>query len=494
MRPSAAPTTRPSRRSQNAAGSASASGWAGRGRCSEQLGDPQLAVRGALVGGTNGKGSVLALAGSALRAAGLRAGETPKPHLVSYRERLQIGGRPVDAATFARLVSDAIAAADRLPRRLGDADRVRAPHRGRVPLVRRGAGRPRARRGRPRRAARRDPRLGRRRGRDHERRPRPHGPAGPDDRAHRPREGGDHRARRPGRDRRDRRGAGDRRADGRPARGAAHGRRAGAGPGRGSRRARRRPAAPRPDAGRACAAAIRPRTSRLPTRSSMHSPRPASPTSRTTRVAGATREPRGRAGWSSSSVDGRDVLLDGAHNPAGAAALAAALDDLRPFLAPGRAHPPDGVDGRQGRRRDRGSPRRRDSRSPARGSSRRRSTRRAPCRAGRLAAIWMTPARPVRGRRGRARHRRRAGAGPRRAAGPVVVAGSLYLVGAVRARLVDDPLLRDPGDNRSAMTPSTRGQGRRRRPLRQPLSGRRSRRPDPLRIGPTTFAWGGGRT
>ncbi len=28
--------------------------------------------------------------------------------------------------------------------------------------------------------------------------------------------------------------------------------------------------------------------------------------------------------------------------------------------------------------------------------------------------------------------------------GPVVVAGSLYLVGAARARLVDDPALRDP--------------------------------------------------
>jgi folylpolyglutamate synthase/dihydropteroate synthase len=28
--------------------------------------------------------------------------------------------------------------------------------------------------------------------------------------------------------------------------------------------------------------------------------------------------------------------------------------------------------------------------------------------------------------------------------GPVVVAGSLYLVGAARARLVDDPELRDP--------------------------------------------------
>jgi dihydrofolate synthase/folylpolyglutamate synthase len=85
-----------------------------------ELGDPQLQVRGALVAGTNGKGSVLALAASAIRASGLRAGETPKPHLVSYRERLQIAGRPVDAGTFAELVRTAIAAADRLPRRLGD--------------------------------------------------------------------------------------------------------------------------------------------------------------------------------------------------------------------------------------------------------------------------------------------------------------------------------------------------------------------------------------
>src|SRR5689334_3573016 len=85
-----------------------------------ELGDPQRGIRGALVAGTNGKGSVLALAAAAVRAAGTRAGETPKPHLVSYRERLQISGRPVDAAAFVRLVTDAIAAADRLPRRLGD--------------------------------------------------------------------------------------------------------------------------------------------------------------------------------------------------------------------------------------------------------------------------------------------------------------------------------------------------------------------------------------
>ena len=63
------------------------------------------------------------------------------------------------------------------------------------------------------------------------------------------------------------------------------------------------------------------------------------------------------------------------------------------------------------------------------------------------------------GSAGSGRHRDRSSAepGPRRGPrsrrwpgrpGPLVVAGSLYLVGAVRARLVDDPLLRDPGDHR----------------------------------------------
>ena len=85
-----------------------------------ELGDPQRGIRGALVAGTNGKGSVLALAAAAVRAAGHRAGETPKPHLVTYRERMQIAGQPVDPATFVELVRDALAAADRIPRRLGD--------------------------------------------------------------------------------------------------------------------------------------------------------------------------------------------------------------------------------------------------------------------------------------------------------------------------------------------------------------------------------------
>jgi dihydrofolate synthase/folylpolyglutamate synthase len=85
------------------------------------LGDPQDGLRGALVAGTNGKGSVLALCSSALREAGYRVGETPKPHLVSYRERVQVDGRPIDEASFARLVERVLPIADRVARRLGPA-------------------------------------------------------------------------------------------------------------------------------------------------------------------------------------------------------------------------------------------------------------------------------------------------------------------------------------------------------------------------------------
>jgi dihydrofolate synthase / folylpolyglutamate synthase len=83
------------------------------------FGDPQRQLRGALVGGTNGKGSVLALAGTALHVAGIRTGTTPKPHLVSYRERMQIDGRPIDPVTFSRLVREVLAAAEQIERRHG---------------------------------------------------------------------------------------------------------------------------------------------------------------------------------------------------------------------------------------------------------------------------------------------------------------------------------------------------------------------------------------
>ncbi|MGZ6268412.1 MAG: bifunctional folylpolyglutamate synthase/dihydrofolate synthase, partial [Candidatus Limnocylindrales bacterium] len=84
------------------------------------LDHPEQAFRGVLIAGTNGKGSVLALTGAALRAAGYRTGETPKPHLVTYRERLQIDGEPVDRETFARLAGEVLAISDRVARRHGE--------------------------------------------------------------------------------------------------------------------------------------------------------------------------------------------------------------------------------------------------------------------------------------------------------------------------------------------------------------------------------------
>jgi dihydrofolate synthase/folylpolyglutamate synthase len=83
------------------------------------LGDPHLGMRGALIAGTNGKGSVQALVSAALREAGLRVGQTPKPHLVSYRERIVIDGTPISSGDFAALIGEVLEAADGLSSRLG---------------------------------------------------------------------------------------------------------------------------------------------------------------------------------------------------------------------------------------------------------------------------------------------------------------------------------------------------------------------------------------
>jgi dihydrofolate synthase/folylpolyglutamate synthase len=84
-----------------------------------ELGNPQLALRGALVGGTNGKGSVVALARSVLNEAGLRVGSMPKPHLVSYRERIAIDGRPISRGRFAAALAAVMPAIERVSARLG---------------------------------------------------------------------------------------------------------------------------------------------------------------------------------------------------------------------------------------------------------------------------------------------------------------------------------------------------------------------------------------
>jgi dihydrofolate synthase/folylpolyglutamate synthase len=85
----------------------------------QEIDNPHRRLRGALVGGTNGKGSVVALARSALQEAGLRVGTMPKPHLVSYRERIAIDGRPISREQFAAAIAAVMPAIDRVTDRLG---------------------------------------------------------------------------------------------------------------------------------------------------------------------------------------------------------------------------------------------------------------------------------------------------------------------------------------------------------------------------------------
>ncbi len=416
-----------------------------------ELGEPQLAFRGALVAGTNGKGSVIALAGSALRSAGFRVGETPKPHLISYRERLVINGRPVDPDTFGRLVSEILPIADRVARRYGEPTEFElltaiifrwfAESSVEVALVEVGLG-------------------------------------GRLDATH-AWDGGVAVVTNVTLDHMDRLGAtipliarekaaiierGDLAVTGTSGDALSVVR----------RRARRlgvllREVNPAPvlASGRD---GIDVELARLGT---THVGLLGRHQAANVAVADALLDALAEAGIADVSdaarrrgyetarwpgrlellrVDGRDVLLDGAHNPAGAAALAAALDDLRPVLSGGDRAEPSPLTLVVASMEDKdvggvaaalaGSVALRGARIIATGLANARALQ-----ADRLAAVWQAALPDARvesiddpGAALEAALDPSQGFG----AGPVVVAGSLYLVGDARRRLVDDPDLRDP--------------------------------------------------
>jgi dihydrofolate synthase/folylpolyglutamate synthase len=410
-----------------------------------ELGDPQLAFRGALIGGTNGKGSVLALVSSVLRAAGLRAGETPKPHLVTYRERLQIAGRLVEPAEFARLVGAARPAADRVARRLGEptefelltavAFRWFADQAVDLAIVEVGLG-------------------------------------GRLDATH-AWDGGVAAITNVDLDHMDRLGStvsaiarekaaiierGDLAATGATGDGLVV-----------IRRRAARLAVPLAVVGAAPLLGwdrdgITVELAGLgPTRVGLRGRHQAANVALAEAVldalAGAGIARVGtdarRAGYANArwpgrleliEVDrGREVLLDGAHNPAGAAVLAQALDDLRPFLAGGADRPPPPLTLVMGAMADKdvaGVVRALAASRALAGASvictEVEEARALP--AGELAALWSAAGFEPWAVRPPAAALDLALA---TASGPVVVAGSLYLVGAIRAVLIDDPLLRD---------------------------------------------------
>lgn len=70
------------------------------------LGHPHRRLPSILVAGSKGKGSVCALLESVLRFSGYRTGLYTSPHLIDIRERIRVDGRRISAPAFAGLVED----------------------------------------------------------------------------------------------------------------------------------------------------------------------------------------------------------------------------------------------------------------------------------------------------------------------------------------------------------------------------------------------------
>ena len=76
----------------------------------ERLGDPQRRYPALHIAGTNGKGSVAAILDSVLRASGRRVGLYTSPHLVDLCERIQVDGVAIDRQAVVRLADEVRAA------------------------------------------------------------------------------------------------------------------------------------------------------------------------------------------------------------------------------------------------------------------------------------------------------------------------------------------------------------------------------------------------
>jgi len=80
------------------------------------LGDPHRRFTSILVGGTNGKGSTAAFLASILQAADYRVGLYTSPHLLDFTERIRVDGQDIRKAEVARLTGELHGiVADRFP-------------------------------------------------------------------------------------------------------------------------------------------------------------------------------------------------------------------------------------------------------------------------------------------------------------------------------------------------------------------------------------------
>lgn len=80
----------------------------------EQLGNPQHSFESVQIAGTNGKGSTAVMLEAICRAAHISTGLYTSPHLVSVTERIRIDGREIEPEAFAEIASEVRKAAEDL--------------------------------------------------------------------------------------------------------------------------------------------------------------------------------------------------------------------------------------------------------------------------------------------------------------------------------------------------------------------------------------------
>ncbi|MEX2550341.1 MAG: cyanophycin synthetase [Nitriliruptoraceae bacterium] len=92
------------------------------------LGDPQLAYPSVQVTGTNGKGSTTRMLGALCAAAGISAGTYTSPHLQTVRERLSIAGHAISPRRFTEIHDEVATIADLVDQRAQEEHGVAADH------------------------------------------------------------------------------------------------------------------------------------------------------------------------------------------------------------------------------------------------------------------------------------------------------------------------------------------------------------------------------
>jgi dihydrofolate synthase / folylpolyglutamate synthase len=89
-----------------------------------ELGSPERSFDAIQVLGTNGKSSTARMIAAILERAGLRTATYTSPHLISYRERVELREREIEGADFAAAIERAAGAGARVAEALGGDERV----------------------------------------------------------------------------------------------------------------------------------------------------------------------------------------------------------------------------------------------------------------------------------------------------------------------------------------------------------------------------------